>query len=278
MARQPDHPHIVAEILAAELRPDPEAAGQFEHLFLETAVAIGLPVAVPLRRQRVEKAAAGELDRLQIHLGRGAADDDRQMIGRACRRAESAEFLVEKFDQRFRVQHRLCLLIEEALVGGAAALGDEQEFVLVAGLGVEVDLGGQVVAGIDLLVHRQRRYLAVAQIGFGVGAADAGRQRGRVVAPGPDLLPLLAHDDRGAGVLAHRQDLAGRDIGVLQQIEGDEFVVRRRLRIIEDRAQLSEVARAQQVRQSTKASRARRVNAAGSILTTRCPSNIPVET
>jgi hypothetical protein len=35
-------------------------------------------------------------------------------------------------------------------------------------------------------------------------------------------LALLAHDDRGAGVLAHRQHAAGGDVGVLQQIEGDE--------------------------------------------------------
>ena len=99
MPRQPDHAHIVAEILAAKLRADPESTGQFQNLLLETAVAIGLPVAVPFRRQRVEKAAAGELDRLQIHLGRGAADHDRQMIGRASGRAESAEFFVEEFDQ-----------------------------------------------------------------------------------------------------------------------------------------------------------------------------------
>ena len=46
VARQPDDAHIVAEIFAAELRADPEAAGQFEHLLLEAAVAVGLPVAV----------------------------------------------------------------------------------------------------------------------------------------------------------------------------------------------------------------------------------------
>jgi hypothetical protein len=56
------------------------------------------------------------------------------------------------------------------------------------------------------------------------------------------VLALLAHDDRGAGVLAHRQDAAGRDVGVLQQVERDELVVVARLGVVEDLAQLGEVA------------------------------------
>ena len=89
VARQADDAHVVAEILAAELRADAEAAGQLEHLLLEIAVAVGLAVAVARGRQRVEIAAAGELHRLQVHLGRGAADDDRQVIGRAGGGAEA---------------------------------------------------------------------------------------------------------------------------------------------------------------------------------------------
>ena len=60
------------------------------------------------------------------------------------------------------------------------------------------------------------------------------RDRAFVVAVGPDEPALLAHDDRGAGVLAHRQHAAGRDIGVLQKIIGDELVVRGRLGVVED--------------------------------------------
>ena len=41
------------------------------------------------------------------------------------------------------------------------------------------------------------------------------------------MLALLADHDRGAGVLAGGQDHAGRDVGVLQQLERDEAVVRR---------------------------------------------------
>src|SRR6516162_11156367 len=151
----------MAEILAAELRADAEPAGQLEHLLLEPAVAVGLAVAVALDRQRVEIAAAGELDRLQIHLGRSAADHDGEVVGWASGCAEGADLVVEELQQRSRVQHRSGLLIKEALVGGAAALGDEQKFVRLAGLGKEVDLRREVVPGVDFLVHRQRSYLAV---------------------------------------------------------------------------------------------------------------------
>ena len=247
MPRQSDHPDIMAEIFAAELRADAEAAGQLQNFRLEIAVAIGLAVFVAGCRQGVQIAAARELDGLQIHLGRGAADHDREVIGRTGGGAERADLLVDEFGQRFRVQHRFCLLVQKALVGRAAALGDEQEFVLVARLGIEVDLRRQIVAGIDLLVHRQRRHLAVAQIGLGIGPPDALGQRRGIVAAGPDLLALLAHHDRGAGILAHRQDLAGRDIRVFQQVERDEAVIRRSLRIIENGAQLRQMAGAQQM-------------------------------
>jgi hypothetical protein len=51
-----------------------------------------------------------------------------------------------------------------------------------------------------------------------------------------------------AGVLAHRQDAAGRDVRVLEQVEGHESVVRRGLRVVEDRAELAQVGRPKQVR------------------------------
>ena len=58
----------------------------------------------------------------------------------------------------------------------------------------------------------------------------------------------MADDDGGAGVLAPRQHPAGRDVGVAQQLEGDEAVVLRRLGVVENRAELGEVGRPQQVR------------------------------
>ncbi len=237
----------MAKIFAAELRANAETACQLQHLGLEIAVAVGLAVFVAGGRQAVEIAAARQFHGLQIHLGRGAADDDCEMIWRTGGGAERAELLVDEPRQRFRIQHRLGLLIQKALVRRAAALRDEQEFVLVAGLGVEVDLGRQIVAGIDLLVHRQGRHLAIAQMVLSVDPPDALGQRRRVVAAGPYTLAFSAHHDRGAGVLAHRQDLAGRDIRVLQQVERNEAVVCRRLGVVENGSQLRQMPRAQQM-------------------------------
>ncbi len=119
--------------------------------------------------------------------------------------------------------------------------------VFVAVVGEEIDLRRQIVAGIDLAEHRHRRQLAVAQVGLGISAPDAFRERAGIAAAGPDALSLLAHHDRGAGVLAHRQDLSGRDVGVLQHVVGDEAVVIGRFGIVEDRAQLAQMAGAQQM-------------------------------
>ena len=146
-------------------------------------------------------------------------------------------------------QQRRRRLEQEGLVGRAAALGDEQEFVgvLALALGIDVDLRRQVGRGVLLLEHRERRDLRIAQIALEIGVGDALAERRLVVAIGPDLAALLAHDDRGAGVLAHRQHAAGGDVGVLQQVVGDELVVRGRLGIVEDLRELGEMARAQQM-------------------------------
>ncbi len=113
VARQADDAHVMAEILAAELRADPVVAGQRQDLLLEAGVAEGLAVAVAGGRQIVEIAAARQLHRLQVHLGRGAADDDGEVIGRAGRGAERLDLLVDELDQRRMVQHRWRLLEEK---------------------------------------------------------------------------------------------------------------------------------------------------------------------
>ena len=104
----------------------------------------------------------------------------------------------------------------------------------IMALGIEFDLRRHVGAGVLLLEHRNRRELRIAQIAFQIGVARALGERRLVAAVGPDEPALLAHDDRGAGVLAHRQHAAGGDVGVLEKIVGDELVVIRRLRVLDD--------------------------------------------
>ena len=205
------------------------------------------PLGEPGGGQRVEVVGRRVLGRLQRELGRRAADHDGEVVRRAGGRAERAQLLVEEPQHRAAVQHRLGLLVQVALVGRAAALGHEQELVGVAGRGVELDLGRQVGAGVLLVPHRERRHLREAQRGGLVGLLDAEAEGPLVVAAGEHPLAALAHHDRGAGVLAHRQHAAGRDVGVLQQVEGDEAVVGRRLGVVEDPAQLREVGGPQPV-------------------------------
>ena len=86
------------------------------------------------------------------------------MVRRAGRGAERLHLLEEPRQQRLLVEQRLGLLEQVALVGAAAALGHEQELVGVAVDGGDLDLGRQVVAGVLLVVHVERRHLAVAQV------------------------------------------------------------------------------------------------------------------
>ncbi len=81
MARQPDDPHVVAEVFAAELGADAHLLSHLVDLRLHLQVAERLSVIVAARGQGVEVARAGQLDRFQGQLRRGAADDDGQVVG-----------------------------------------------------------------------------------------------------------------------------------------------------------------------------------------------------
>ena len=144
-------------------------------------------------------------------------------------------------------QKRGRALVEEGFVGRAAALRHEQELVGVGAFLIEVDLGRQVVAGVLFLEHLQRRELRIAQVLALVSVEHAARQRIVVAAIGPDVAAFLAHDDRRASILAHRQHAAGGDVGVLQQVIGNEAVVVGGLRVVEDMGELAEMAGAQQM-------------------------------
>ncbi len=251
MARQPHHAHVVAEVLATELRADAERLGELEDLLLQLEVAEAVGVHRALGGQVVEVVRRGVLGGLEGELRAGAADDHGQVVRRAGGRAERADLLVEEGQHPLGVEDRLGLLEQERLVGRPAALGHEEELVLrlPRGLrrGVDLDLRRQVGAGVLLVVRRQRRELRVAQVELGVGLVDAAADRLAVVDAGQHALGLLAHHDRGAGVLAHRQHAAGGDVDVLEQVGGHEPVVARRLGVVDDLAQLGQVRRAQVV-------------------------------
>jgi hypothetical protein len=60
-----DHAHVVAEILAAELRADAEVLRQLVDLGFQLRVADGVARLAALGRQRIEPAGGGELHRLE---------------------------------------------------------------------------------------------------------------------------------------------------------------------------------------------------------------------
>jgi len=122
-----------------------------------------------------------------------------------------------------------------------------KRIVAVLPLRVDLDLRRHVRARVLLLEHGKRRELRIAQVLFQVRVARALRERGLVVTLSPDQPAFLAHDDRGAGVLAHRQHAARRDVGVLQQVVGDELVVVGRLGVLDDRAERGEMRGPQQM-------------------------------
>ena len=255
VARQPDHAHIVAKILAAELRADAERLRHLQNLLLHLLVAEGVAILGAVVGERVVIFGRGKLYGLHRQFSRGAADDDGEMIRRARRGAERQHLLFQEAEQAVARQDRRRRLEQKRLVGRTAALGDEQELVGavrldmigIMALGINLDLRRHVGAGVLLLEHRDRRELRIAQVALEIRVARALGERRLVGAVGPDQPALLAHDDRGAGVLAHRQHAARRDIGVLEKIVGDELVVIRRLRVLDDMFERRQMRGAQQV-------------------------------
>ena len=167
------------------------------------------------------------------------------MVGRTGGRAERLHFFHQEFLQGARIQEGLGLLVEIGLVGRAAALGQEEELVLIARGGVDVDLRRQVGLGVDLLVHVQRRVLGVAQVLLGIGGVDAGRKHLGVVTAGPHVLALLGDHAGRAGVLADRQHVVRGHLGVAQHGKGHFLVVARGFGVGKDLGHLLVVGRAQ---------------------------------
>ena len=163
------------------------------------------------------------------------------MIGGTGGGAKGSDLFAEELHHAVRVQQRLALLVKKGFVGRTAAFGQEEELVYVAVGGMDVDLGGHVVAGIDLAVHIQGGQLGIPEVGLRIGFANAFGERRLVATGGPNASALFGDDDGGAGVLAHGQHAGRGDDGVLQKIEGDEPVVVGSFRIVEDLSQLRQM-------------------------------------
>ena len=131
--------------------------------------------------------------------------------------ADGGGLFDEEIDQPLATgQQRGGLLEQQALVGAATTFGHEQEFVTVLAVGGDLDLGGKVRAGVVLLDHPGRGHLGVPEIERRVGVVDAAREVLGVMAVGERETATLGVDDRGSGVLAHRQDTRGGDVRIVR--------------------------------------------------------------
>ena len=140
VTRESDDAHVQGEPLAAELRADAELMRDLEELGLERGIAEGAAMLVAGRGQRVVVMGRGQLDGLHGRFGGRAADDEREVVRRARGGAERLHLLGQELDEGLRIQDGLGLLVEVALVGRTAALGDEEELELGTLDGGEVDL------------------------------------------------------------------------------------------------------------------------------------------
>ena len=249
VARQAHHSHIVAEVFAAELGADSHLAGQLQHLFFHLFVAEAVCIGTTGGGQTVQVVRRGILGGLQSVFRRGTPDNNRQVIGRAGRGSQRANLFLQELHHVFGIQNRLSHLVQIRLIRRTPAFRHKEEaifsFVSRRGLRIQLDLSRQVTPCILFLVHTQGRVLGVPQIQLGIGVIHTQRQRFLVGTFSQNMLPPLAFNNCGAGVLTHRQHPGSGNIGVAQQVHRHEFIVSRCLGVIHNATQLFEVSGAQ---------------------------------
>ena len=246
VAGQPDNAHVQSVPLAAELGAQAQFARFFMQFLFQFQVTEGAAVFVPRSRQIVVVLRGSHLHGLQAFFRRGSANDESDVIGRAGRRAQSTHLFHQELFQRGRVEQGLRFLVKVSFVGGAAALGDEQEGVFHALHRFQVNLGGKVGAGVFLRVHIQRHRLGIAQVVLGIGVVNAVGKLFAVVTAGPYLLALFAYDGGGSCVLAEGQDAGGRHFRVAEHRQGHAFIIVAGFRIVQNGGHLLQVGGAQE--------------------------------
>ncbi len=103
-----------AKYLPPNWAPMPSLLGGFEQAVFQFDVAEGLAVLVAFGRQAVEVLGGGQLDGLHGGVGRGAADDEGDVVGRAGGGAEGLHLVDQVLEQLLRGEQRLGLLVEHA--------------------------------------------------------------------------------------------------------------------------------------------------------------------
>ena len=217
-----------------------------KELLFEVDVAESASRLVARGGQRVVVLDAGQLDCQQVLLGRCAADDECDVVGRAGCRAEVLHLLYEEGEQCAFVLYR-CLRhgVEVRLVGRTATLSYHNETVLGTFASLDVNLCGQVALRVHLVVHIEGSILRVAQIVLRKGVEHATGEGFFVLETCPDLLAFLAVNDSRACVLAERQYAFACRLCIAQELEGDVLVVLACIGVFQDLCNLQVMLAAQ---------------------------------
>ena len=88
MPGQANDAHIMNKIFPAKLRADTGLASPLRNEPFQLCVAEGAPQCIAGLRQVIIIVAAGKLDGLEIHLCRGTANDEGEVVRRTCCGAE----------------------------------------------------------------------------------------------------------------------------------------------------------------------------------------------
>mmetsp|Transcript_260 Transcript_260/g.593 ORF Transcript_260/g.593 Transcript_260/m.593 type:complete len:337 (+) Transcript_260:962-1972(+) len=242
MARHANDLHIMAEVFAPKLRPDAHLACHVENLLLPFQVSECAAIRITAGGQPIQVPAAGHLHCLEVLFCAQAPNNHGQVVGGAGGCPQGLDLLIQECLQGFGVQQSLGLLVQHCLVSRATPLGNEEHFILVAGCSIQLNLGRQIAACVLFSEHVLWGNLRVPEVGLRVRFPHTLAEVLLILAIRPHVLPALAHDDGGASVLAARQHLGCCDVCILEQLQCHELVVCGGLRVIQDVAQLLQVA------------------------------------
>ena len=116
MTRQADDAHVERKVFPAKLSTDAALARGLEHLFFKFDIAKGAAVFVACGGEVVVILRRGEFDVFHRRFGRGATDDEGEVIRRACGGAERGHFFAEELHDALRIQHGAGFLIQISLI------------------------------------------------------------------------------------------------------------------------------------------------------------------
>ncbi len=148
------------------------------------------------------------------------------MVGRTGCRSQALHLLHKEGDEGSFVLNRgLGHGIEIGLVGRAATFGYHHETVFRSLCRLDVDLCGEVAAGVHFVVHVQRGILRVAQVLLGEGVEHTEAQGLFILEACPYLLSFLSVDNRCTCILAEREDAFAGHLGIAEELQGHILIV-----------------------------------------------------